>query len=142
MEKGKGDKSHREKSDPNLKEVKTDRGKKKSKSKIVRKTKLERQVSSDDHILSRYELGRTLGDGNFAIVRQSKLKNTGSEFAMKVIDKSKLKGKEHMVENEIEIMKDCHHQNIVKLYEEYETPEKIYLVMELVKVRVISSSLQ
>ncbi|KAK3106265.1 hypothetical protein FSP39_016329 [Pinctada imbricata] len=130
---GKGDKSHREKSDGNAKDKEKADKKKKSKSKIIRKTKLERQVSSDEHILSRYDLGRTLGDGNFAIVRQSKLKNTGSEFAMKVIDKSKLKGKEHMVENEIDIMKECHHQNIVKLYEEYETPDKIYLVMELVK---------
>ena len=108
--------------------------KRKSKSKIVRKTKLERQVSSDEHVLSRYELGRTLGDGNFAIVRQAKLKNSNSEYAMKIIDKPKLKGKEHMVENEIEIMKDCHQPNIVKLYEEYETHDKIYLVMELVKV--------
>jgi doublecortin-like kinase 3 len=108
--------------------------KRKAKSKIVRKSKLERQVSSDEHITSRYDLGRTLGDGNFAIVRQSKLKTGGGEYAMKVIDKPKLKGKEHMVENEIEIMKDCHHPNIVKLYEEYETGDKIYLVMELVKV--------
>ena len=110
--------------------------KRKSKSKIVRKTKLERQVSSDEYVLSRYELGRTLGDGNFAIVRQAKLKNSNSEYAMKVIDKPKLKGKEHMVENEIEIMKDCHQPNIVKLYEEYETIDKIYLVMELVKVGI------
>ena len=110
------------------------RNKKKSKSKIVRKTKLERQISSDDYVLAKYELGRTLGDGNFAVVRIGKMKATGVEYAMKVIDKPKLKGKEHMVENEIEIMKDCNHQNIVKLYEEYETADKIYLVMELVKV--------
>ncbi|OWF51087.1 serine/threonine-protein kinase DCLK1-like isoform X2 [Mizuhopecten yessoensis] len=107
--------------------------KKKSKSKIVRKTKYERQVSGDSHILSKYDLGKTLGDGNFAIVKQATLKNTKNEFAMKIIDKAKLKGKEHMVENEIEIMKDCQHPNIVKLYEEYETIDKIYLVMELVK---------
>ena len=110
------------------------RNRKKSKSKIVRKTKLERQISSDDYVLAKYELGRTLGDGNFAVVRIGKMKATGQEFAMKVIDKPKLKGKEHMVENEIEIMKDCNHPNIVKLYEEYETADKIYLVMELVKV--------
>ncbi|XP_045210494.2 serine/threonine-protein kinase DCLK1-like isoform X1 [Mercenaria mercenaria] len=109
------------------------RKKERKKPRIVRKTKLERQISSDDHVLAKYELGRTLGDGNFAIVRMSKMKATGVEYAMKVIDKPKLKGKEHMVENEIEIMKDCNHPNIVKLYEEYETVDKIYLVMELVK---------
>lgn len=41
-----------------------------------------------------------------------------------------------MVENEIEIMKDCYYYNIVKLYEEYETLDKIYLVMEFVKVGI------
>ena len=119
------------------KDADRERRKKKSKSKIVRKTKLERQISSDDYVLQKYELGRTLGDGNFAIVRIGKMKATGVEYAMKVIDKPKLKGKEHMVENEIEIMKDCNHPNIVKLYEEYETADKIYLVMELVKVRFL-----
>ncbi|KAK7482095.1 hypothetical protein BaRGS_00026679 [Batillaria attramentaria] len=105
----------------------------KHKTKVVRRSKAERQVSSDAFVTERYELGRTLGDGNFAIVRVSRSKTSGHEFAMKVIDKPKLKGKEHMVENEIEIMKDCAHPNIVKLYEEYETCDKIYLVMELVK---------
>lgn len=124
-------KATKEKTDPALKD-KAEK-KRKSKSKIVRKSKLERQVSGDEHITNKYDLGRTLGDGNFAIVRQSKLKAGSGEYAMKVIDKPKLRGKEHMVENEIEIMKDCHHHNIVKLYEEYETSDKIYLVMELVK---------
>lgn len=126
-------KATKEKTDPALKDKEKAEKKRKSKSKIVRKSKLERQVSGDEHITNKYDLGRTLGDGNFAIVRQSKLKAGSGEFAMKVIDKPKLRGKEHMVENEIEIMKDCHHHNIVKLYEEYETSDKIYLVMELVK---------
>ncbi|XP_055998357.1 serine/threonine-protein kinase DCLK2-like isoform X3 [Ostrea edulis] len=130
-------KATKEKTDPAMKDKEKEKEKaekkRKAKSKIVRKSKLERQVSTDEHITNRYDLGRTLGDGNFAIVRQSKLKAGGGEYAMKVIDKPKLKGKEHMVENEIEIMKDCHHPNIVKLYEEYETSDKIYLVMELVK---------
>ena len=52
-----------------------------------------------------------------------------------IIYKSKLKGKEHMIENEIEIMKLCNQPNIVKLIEEFETQTEIYLIMELVKVR-------
>ncbi|CAL1540689.1 unnamed protein product [Lymnaea stagnalis] len=106
---------------------------KRAKTKIVRKTKEERQVGSDEFILQRYDLGAKLGDGNFAIVRKSRNKESGQEVAVKVIDKAKLKGKEQMVENEIDIMKDCSHHNIVRLYEEYETAERIYLVMELVK---------
>jgi len=54
---------------------------------------------------------------------------------MKIIDKSKLKGKEHMIDNEIAIMKACDQENLVKLVDEYETDTEIYLIMELVKVR-------
>ena len=107
---------------------------KKSKSKIIHKSKLERQISNADHVLDKYEGGQILGDGNFAIVKQCKLKNTNHEYAMKIVDKSKLKGKEHMIENEIAIMKQCSHPNIVKLVEEFETKREIYLIMELVKV--------
>uniref|UniRef100_A0A2C9K787 Protein kinase domain-containing protein n=1 Tax=Biomphalaria glabrata TaxID=6526 RepID=A0A2C9K787_BIOGL len=114
---------------------------KRAKTKIVRKTRAERQVSSDESVVQRYDFGKKLGDGNFAIVHQCKNKESGQEVAIKVIDKSKLKGKEHMVENEIDIMKDCSHHNIVRLYEEYETPERIYLIMELVKVRLSLHSL-
>lgn len=61
-------------------------------------------------------------------------RETGHRYAMKVIDKSKLRGKEHMIENEIAIMKACNQGNLVQLYDEFETRENIYLVMEYVKV--------
>ncbi len=113
--------------------------KKKSRPKsIIHKSKVERQISNADHVLNRYQLGKVLGDGNFAVVKQSKLKANNHDYAMKVIDKAKLKGKDQMVENEIAIMKMCQHPNIVKLYEEFETKNEIYLVMELVKVRWLS----
>uniref|UniRef100_A0ABM0MP68 Serine/threonine-protein kinase DCLK3-like n=1 Tax=Saccoglossus kowalevskii TaxID=10224 RepID=A0ABM0MP68_SACKO len=84
-------------------------------------------------ILIRYEIGKTIGDGNFAEVKEAKLVNSDEEYAMKIIDKSKLKGKEHMLENEVGIMKAVNHPNIVRLYEEYETQDHIYLLMEYVK---------
>ena len=43
---------------------------------------------------------------------------------------------EHMVENEISILRRVKHKNIVELIEEYETTKEIFLVMELVKVRI------
>jgi serine/threonine protein kinase len=78
---------------------------------------------------------KTLGDGNFAIVKQAKNKMTEHEYAIKIIDKSKMKGKENMIDNEIYIMKSCNHPNIVKLHEEFETKSEVYLVTDLVKVR-------
>jgi serine/threonine protein kinase len=38
-----------------------------------------------------------------------------------------------MLEHEINIMYICNHANIVHLFEDYETAEEIYLVMELIK---------
>jgi serine/threonine protein kinase len=43
------------------------------------------------------------------------------------------KGKENMIENEIYIMKSCNHQNIVKLHEEFETKDEVFLITDLVK---------
>jgi len=101
---------------------------------VKMKTKFERQVSTVEHVTSSYEEGRVLGDGNFAVVKQCRHRESGREYAMKVIDKSKMAKKEDMLENEIAIMKQCNHVNIVRLYEEYETKNEIYLIMELVRV--------
>jgi len=87
----------------------------------------------------RYSLGKQIGDGNFAVVRTCRARfgaasgMMGMEFAMKVIEKSKLIGKEDMVRSEVAIMKRCCHSNIIRLVEEFETKDNIYLVMELVK---------
>lgn len=96
--------------------------------------KLRRQISNASHVSEKYEFIKTLGDGNFAVVKQARHKLTDHEYAIKIIDKSKMKGKENMIENEIYIMKSCNHPNIVKLYEEFETKDEVYLVTDLVKV--------
>jgi hypothetical protein len=95
--------------------------------------KVKRQISSFVRIAEKYEFGKVLGDGNFAVVKQARNKQSDHEYAIKIIDKSKMKGKEYMLENEIYIMKSCRHANIVNLYEEYETKDEIYLVTDLIK---------
>lgn len=42
-----------------------------------------------------------------------------------------------MIENEIRIMKSCNHSNIVKLHEEFETKDEVYLITDLVKVTIL-----
>ncbi|MGH0152513.1 UNVERIFIED_CONTAM: hypothetical protein FKN15_041409 [Acipenser sinensis] len=44
-------------------------------------------------IAERYKVGRTIGDGNFAIVRECVERSTGREYALKIINKSKCRGK-------------------------------------------------
>ncbi|XP_075070464.1 serine/threonine-protein kinase DCLK3 [Mixophyes fleayi] len=80
-----------------------------------------------------YEIGRTIGDGNFAVVKQCRLRKTNQEYAMKIIDKAKLIGKEDIIENEVRIIKLLSHPNIVKLLDDFETDNEIYLILEYIK---------
>jgi calcium/calmodulin-dependent protein kinase I len=56
---------------------------------------------------------------------------TGNKFAVKIIDKAKCKGKESMIETEVDILVRVKHENIIQLYEMYQIDNKIYLIMEL-----------
>lgn len=80
-----------------------------------------------------YDMGKKIGDGNFADVRECIDKITKKEFALKIVDKAKVRGKEQMIRDEIEIMRRCNHPNIVRMYEDYDSIRHIYLVMELIK---------
>ncbi|XP_051013112.1 serine/threonine-protein kinase DCLK1 isoform X3 [Acomys russatus] len=84
-------------------------------------------------ITERYKVGRTIGDGNFAVVKECIERSTAREYALKIIKKSKCRGKEHMVQNEVSILRRVKHPNIVLLIEEMDVPTELYLVMELVK---------
>uniref|UniRef100_G1Q2Z9 non-specific serine/threonine protein kinase n=1 Tax=Myotis lucifugus TaxID=59463 RepID=G1Q2Z9_MYOLU len=85
------------------------------------------------NVEKQYETGRVIGDGNFAIVKECQHRETRQAYAMKIIDKAKLKGKEDMVDSEILIIQSLSHPNIVKLHEVYETDTEIYLIMEYVQ---------
>ncbi|TPX68139.1 hypothetical protein CcCBS67573_g07281 [Chytriomyces confervae] len=89
-------------------------------------------MNSLEFLLEKYELGETLGTGAFSDVKVAKERATGNRYAIKIVDKSKCKGKEGMIETEVSILMRVRHENIVQLYEMYEIDSKIYLVMELV----------
>ncbi|OCT97018.1 serine/threonine-protein kinase DCLK2 isoform X2 [Xenopus laevis] len=84
-------------------------------------------------ILEKYRIGKVIGDGNFAVVKECVERSTGKEFALKIIDKAKCCGKEHLIENEVSILRQVKHPNIIMLIEEMDTTTELYLVMELVK---------
>jgi len=67
------------------------------------------------------------------VVKIGKNKTTGKNVAIKSIDKKNAGTKGvAMVQTEVQILFDCDHPNIVKLYEAYETTDHYLLVMELV----------
>ncbi|XP_062972248.1 serine/threonine-protein kinase DCLK3 [Elgaria multicarinata webbii] len=103
-----------------------------SKKRRASDSKLRHDVSCRADVEKCYKIGRTLGDGNFAVVMECHHHSTNQNYAMKIIDKSKLKGKEDMLENEILIIKSLSHPNIVSLIEVFETDAEIYLILEFV----------
>ncbi|XP_006890722.1 PREDICTED: serine/threonine-protein kinase DCLK3 [Elephantulus edwardii] len=84
-------------------------------------------------VAEHYEAGRVIGDGNFAVVKECRHRASGQAYAMKIIDKAKLKGKEDMVDSEIAIVRSLSHPNIVQLHEVYETEAEMYLILEYVR---------
>lgn len=81
----------------------------------------------------KYTVGKLIGDGNFAVVKLCKHKVKGEEYALKIIDKSKCKGKEAMIDNEVQILQRVNHPNIMKFIEVEDTKLLTYLVVEYVR---------
>jgi len=81
----------------------------------------------------RYEIGRIIGDGNFAVVREGVERRTQGRFALKLIDKKRCQGKEVVLESEVQVLSRLRHPNIVKLYDVIDAGSILCLVLELVE---------
>ncbi|GAA6009813.1 hypothetical protein JCM10207_002118 [Rhodosporidiobolus poonsookiae] len=80
-----------------------------------------------------YKTGRTLGQGTYAVVKECVHIKTGKYYACKVINKRLMAGREHMIRNEISVLKSISqgHTNIVTLWDYFETQNNLYLVTDL-----------
>ncbi|XP_047513228.1 uncharacterized protein LOC125055060 isoform X5 [Pieris napi] len=78
-----------------------------------------------------YELEKTIGTGNFAVVKLATHVITKSKVAIKIIDKSRL-DEDNLKKTfrEIAIMKRLRNPHIVKLYQVMESTHTLYLVTE------------
>lgn len=83
-------------------------------------------------IRERYALGQIIGDGNFAVVLKIKDRQNGVPYALKIIDKSKCKGKEHYIDAEVRVMKKLQHPHIISLVMDVDQQANMYLVLEYV----------
>ncbi|XP_025830639.1 calcium/calmodulin-dependent protein kinase type 1 [Agrilus planipennis] len=105
-------------------------GKKDSEKKVKKDGK---DSDKQSLIEEKYVLKDMLGTGAFSVVRLAESKERPGElYAVKIIDKKALKGKEDSLENEIKVLRKLVHPNIVQLLETFEDKNKVYLVMELV----------
>ncbi|XP_059139871.1 uncharacterized protein LOC131928009 isoform X2 [Physella acuta] len=78
-----------------------------------------------------YEMERTIGKGNFAVVKLATHNVTKTKVAIKIVDKTQLDednlGK---IYREIEIMKLLRHPHIIRLYQVMQSERMLYLVTE------------
>lgn len=85
-----------------------------------------------EDIERRYDIGHVVGDGNFAVVRQCRRREDGRTLAVKIVERCKLIGREHMMQNELSLLGSLCHPRIVRLFAHHHTHTHSYLVMELV----------
>jgi calcium-dependent protein kinase len=95
----------------------------------IDKTSFVEMVKNRD-IRQDYNITKELGSGAYGVVYEGIHKVTGDKRAIKAMVKDQIEDKEAL-ENELKILKEMDHPNIVKLYEIYEHKNNIYLVTEL-----------
>uniref|UniRef100_A0A804RDP9 non-specific serine/threonine protein kinase n=1 Tax=Zea mays TaxID=4577 RepID=A0A804RDP9_MAIZE len=85
-------------------------------------------------LLGAYELGRTLGEGNFGKVKQARHRGSGGQFAVKIMERARVLSQraDEQICREIATLKLLAHPNVVRLHEVAASKTKIYMVLELV----------
>ena len=88
--------------------------------------------NSKYEIPKNYEPIRKLGKGSFGRVIEVLEKSTNKKYAMKIINKDSNKiFKYNTVKDEVNILKNLSHPNIIKFYDFQESVSKLYIIMEL-----------
>ncbi|GAA5805668.1 kinase-like domain-containing protein [Helicostylum pulchrum] len=94
--------------------------------------KKEEQPPYPPALESTYKITKkTLGVGSFAVVKECIHRSTNQPFALKIILKKAIAGKEHMLSSELDILKQVRHPHIVSMHNLYESKDAVYIVTDL-----------
>ena len=92
-------------------------------------------MSNDYSDITNYEFKKDIGEGNFGKVKLGIFKPTGEEFAIKVLNKEKIRKKmKNLALRENEIITKLNHVNIVLVYCIIDTKEDYFIIMEYCKL--------
>jgi len=89
-----------------------------------------------ENISKRYEFGDYLGQGAFGKVLKCTLKDTGNQFAIKIMEKEMVKKRKvflQLLENELSILGSKCHPKIIRIVDLLEDNENYYIVSEIVE---------
>jgi serine/threonine protein kinase len=87
---------------------------------------------TDALVKETYEVREILGHGASGEVVKVVHKSSGSPFACKIVKKNANMNDAQSMSTEIEIMKRIRHRHVVSMYELYETPKCLWIILELV----------
>ena len=80
-----------------------------------------------------YILGELLGSGAYGQVYKAQNLLFGGEFAVKVFDKTAMKGSdEERFRREVDVLRVIQHENLLHLQDVYESPDSFHIVTDLV----------
>ena len=86
-----------------------------------------------DEIITSYKFIENISSGSFGTVIRAIQLKTGKIVAMKIINKSSRKIDTLKIKEEVNILKELNHPNILKYYDYIETNLKLYIIMEDLK---------
>ncbi|XP_057958966.1 CBL-interacting serine/threonine-protein kinase 1 isoform X2 [Malania oleifera] len=110
------------------------KGTEKEREREKEKEKKKRQKKEKGMQLGKYELGGTLGEGNFGKVKYAEDIESGKPFAVKILEKTRILqlNISDQIKREIGTLKLLRHPNVVRLHEVLASKTKIYMVLEYV----------
>eukprot|EP00033_Pygsuia_biforma_P001050 GCRY01001196.1.p1 GENE.GCRY01001196.1~~GCRY01001196.1.p1 ORF type:complete len:491 (-),score=76.52 GCRY01001196.1:362-1834(-) len=92
---------------------------------------------SPDHpeVTKHYWIQEKIGNGNFAQVYFAIHKESGVEYALKIIDKKRFHMsnlRKDQLQDEVRALQSLHHEHIISIEDVFENEKHLYLVLELI----------
>lgn len=90
------------------------------------------RLYDDANLETRYEILNKLGEGSFGTVFRVRNKETDLFYAMKTIAKKPgNKSKASSLDNEVKLLTEVNHPNLIQLHEVLESSQNLYLIVDL-----------
>jgi calcium/calmodulin-dependent protein kinase I len=75
-----------------------------------------------------------LGTGAFSVVKQASNRATGETYAVKIVTKAKLTEEDEIaLKDEVQILQEMNHKNIIRLYDVFDEDDYYFLCTEVMK---------
>lgn len=82
----------------------------------------------------KYHVGMVIMEGSFSAVKHCSNKQSSKEFLLRVVEKARVFGRDDKILQEVAIMRQLRHDNVLTIVDYWETKEDICMVMEPIEV--------